>query len=229
MYIFAKRKVMKVKKINEILIKNYEIDYENGVICNYTVKNNRLSDYSFSKENKYFQIIENIDECVCVPWFEYNKVMKIRQIKKVRELKNFNEFDKLFCRESESLLFDINNNVQDSVFFFDDSFFSIFCHIKRKSDADELRLRLEKNDLFYDIQDVEIPYYNGGGDTLTVRCNVSSDIIKKYLEKSNHDDYLDDYSKIQIINELLDDGIDVRIPDVENDSDDSEYCHCECW
>jgi len=177
---------MKVEELKSVLVKNFRIDYENGVTCEYTTRNGRLrkGSYTFLKDNKRFSIIENIEEVIKVPWFEFHDVMKIRNITKVSDLKNFTDFDKLYTREQESFLQDIHENLQDTIISLTDLFFSIYCNVKRKSDVDDMKKRLETIDDVFDVEDVEIPYYNGGGVTLKAKMFISSDILKKNIQKN---------------------------------------------
>ena len=224
---------MKVEELKSVLVKNFRIDYENGVTCEYTTRNGRLrkGSYVFLKDKKRFSIIENIEEVIKVSWFEFHDVMKVRNITKVSDLKNFTDFDKLYTREQETFLQDINGEFQDTIIYLSDLFFSIYCNVKRKSDVDDMKKRLEPIDDIFDVEDVEIPYYNGGGDTIKAKMQVSSEIITKEIKKTKRN-YLDDYAKIRIIENLLNDGKKLRVPDyeVEDDDDDGDdNCYCTCY
>jgi hypothetical protein len=217
---------MKVRKIRETVVKEFEIDFGNDVLCNYTTKNGRLSNYHFTKNNIHYEIVENIDEVNKVAWNVFHKTMKVRKITKISDLKNFNDFDKLFTR-NDTLLFDINGKVQYAVFYLSDSFFSIYCNVKRKEDVESLKERLKTIDEVFDVEDVEIPYYNGGGDTIQAMLRLPSETIEKLL-KNTDKKYIDDYMKIEIIEELLNDGKKLRVPDYEVE-DNEENGHCTCW
>ena len=211
---------MKVRKIRETVVKEFEIDYDNGVLCRYTTKNGRLNKYEFTKNNINYNIIENIDDVTKVIWNEYYKIMKVRKITKISDLKNFNDFDKLFTR-NDTLFFDINGKVQDAVFNLTENFFSIYCNVRRKEDVEPLKERLKTIDDVFDVEDVEIPYYNGGGNTLKAMLRISSKDLGLLLKIT---DYIDEYTLINYIEKLLNDGKKLRVPDIENDVN----CHCSC-
>lgn len=53
---------MKIVEKDSKVIKTFEVDYENGIKCEYTTTNGKLTKYSFSSDKTSLTYVENIDE-----------------------------------------------------------------------------------------------------------------------------------------------------------------------
>ena len=51
---------MKIKETGVQIIKNFEVDYENDIKCNYTTINNKLSKYEFLNSTNNLTYVEKI-------------------------------------------------------------------------------------------------------------------------------------------------------------------------
>jgi len=223
---------MKSRKTSTLIIEKYKLDYENGILCDVTIKNKKLFDFSFHTKGKNklnLMVVENIDEVLNHHWSEHHNTIITKEFSSIDDLKKFNDFDDLYYigASRDGIVKDKNGNILASIIILSDSLFSIYCHIKRKTDVDILKEKLSKSKNIFDIKDYTIPYYNGGGESIQAKMKISDKLLNKHLNSS---EYLDEYKKIAIIEDLI--GESIIIPEIEydddDDDDDDDECYCTC-
>lgn len=202
---------MKFRKTKKILIENYTIDYENDIICKVILKNQKISGYDFytKKTKMSLTFVDDIELVKKTHWSEHYKVINYVKFN-FTELKKFTNFDKLYYigGGTDGIVKDREGNYISTLIHLQDSLFDIFCHVKNPNDIADLKNKLAKSDNIFDVQDVEIPYYNGGGFSIKAKMMISDDLYRKYIKK-----YADEYTLIKIIEDLV--GETIVIPDSE--------------
>lgn len=86
---------MTIKIIKEQHIQYYQITYDNGVKCDYTITNGKLTHYNFTHNDLNYKYCDNIDFYTEKHWSEYDYWETLPTLN-LKELQEFNSFDKLF-------------------------------------------------------------------------------------------------------------------------------------
>ena len=216
---------MKAKLLDTktITTNHYTIDYGNDIFCDIETQNDKVVNFNFrNSDDLKLLIVKNIDEVLKYHWSKHNEILKSKNIRSLKSLENFKDFDQLFYigGSFDGEVKDRFGDYKSSVIKLSDSFFSIYCNVKRKSDADTLKEKLEKLDIIRNIKDYSISYYNGDGDTLTAEMIISDELYNKI--RKNHN-YKSDELYIEILSQYID---DLRVPEYETEDDE---CDCTCY
>ena len=193
------------KHISTTTIKEFIIDYENGIFCKYTTKNNKLDLYFFYNEkNINFRYVENdnLQKITNSTFSQHHKYLT-NKIKTIKELKNFNMFNKLFY-VGDGLVKDINNNLISTTIILDDIFSQIYLKIEKKfKKCQNILNNLNKEYItYFDI--VEIPNYNINTNkkhhyTIYLHVKIPNNKLNEFVGDNK---YIDDQVKMKIFNYL---------------------------
>jgi len=217
---------MKAKLLDTktVTTNHYTIDYGNDVFCDIETQNDKITTFDFRNgDDLKLMIVKNIDEVLKYHWSKHREVLKTKNIRSLKTLENFKDFDQLFYigGSFDGEVKDRFGYYRASLIKLTDIFFSIYCNVKRKSDAETLKEKLEKLDIIKSVKHTSIPYYNGGGDTLTADMIISDELYNKIRE---HHDYKSEEFYFELLNTYID---DLRIPEYPIENDDEE-CYCTC-
>lgn len=193
-------KIKKTKKVN--VIEDYTINYENGVICNAQVINDKLIDYNFKSKYR-LEPIENIDEVVKYHWSEHHEIAKCTTFETIEDLKNFKDFDKLFYigGGSDGMIKDRNGKFLSSLLIFDDIFCSIYAKIGKPKKVDKVYDIILNHEWVKKIDKVKIPYYNAEKNkthSLVIEILPSDEALNEILTKLKVK-YVDDMVKLELL------------------------------
>jgi hypothetical protein len=216
---------MKAKLIDSTTIttNHYTIDYGNGVFCNIETQNDKIISHDFRNNNDLkLIVVKNIDEVVKYHWSKHLDILKSKKFRSLKSLEKFKDFDLLFYIGAglDGEIRDRHGNYKASLIFLSDSFFSIWCNIKRKSDVDILKEKLKNCDIISNIKDYNIGYYNGGGDTITANMTISDELYNKFRLKNGG---VDENFYFDILSNRIK---DLRVPEYDEENNDECYCTC---
>lgn len=193
------------KKIIKKIIKNYLIDYENGIKCEYTTINSKLTSYKFynDKFNLSYVPDENLDKLFKIHWSEHYKFIgKL----KITEIKKFTKFDNLFYvgGGNDGMLRRKDGYFLSTPICLDEIFSACWLHIETKKEKCEKIIANLKSHYILESKIVEIPYYNQSDNkkhhwTIILKIKLSDEEYNKFLGNSI---YLDDIIKRNIFNFL---------------------------
>ena len=196
---------MKIKETGVQIIKNFEVDYENGIICKYTTINNKLSKYEFLNSTKNLTYVENIEDLKNAHWYKHWEMLKNQKIT-ITTIKKFEDFDKLFYvgGGQDGNLKDKDGNFISSPIYLDYIFSHCWLHIETKKEKCQKILDSLNNEYIIESKIEEIPYYNQNDDkkhhyTISLMVKLPDDIYNKFLSGKK---YLDDMTKAEIFNFL---------------------------
>lgn len=200
---------MKAKLTSSQTVKTnvYQIDYKNGVVCHIVKEicfenDHSMLNYHFIKDDIRYTCISNIDELVLLDWNDHSENMKEIKFNNINDLEDFKDFDKLYyigCGY-DGLIHDINGYYKSSRIKLTDTFFSIYCNIKTREKAIEFKEKFDKLTQVENCNIVTIPYYNGGGESITCELvGLDDDLYNSLLNKK----HLSDEIKREIVETLL--------------------------
>ena len=120
---------MKLVEKSQKVIKTFEVDYENGIKCEFTTTNSKLTNYKFSKGLVNLTYVENIDDLRNSHWSQHNDFLKTKL--NITQIKKFEDFDKLFYvgGHIDGMLKDKDGNFISSYINFDQIFSACWLHI----------------------------------------------------------------------------------------------------
>ena len=196
---------MKIIQKGTNIIKNFEVDYENGIKCEYTTTNNKLTKFSFFSDTNFLTFVENIDDLKNNHWSKHHNIIKKNNFS-VNKIKNFKDFDKLFYvgGHSDGMLKDKDNNFISTPILLDEIFFKCWVHIETKEKKCQKILDSLKKEYIIESKIVEIPYYNQSVDknhhyTLNLTVKLPDDLYNNFIDTES---YLDEKIKNDIFNFL---------------------------
>lgn len=195
---------MKIIEKDSKIIKTFEVDYENGIKCEYTTTNGKLTKYSFSKDKTSLTYVENIDELRDIHWSKHYKNIKGKLT--ITKIKKFQDFDKLFYVGGgyDGKLMDKDGNHISTPLILDDIFFSCWMHLETKKEKCQKLLDSLKKEYIVKSEVVEIPGYNWRDDkkhhyTLNLTVKLTDELYNNFMKGRDH---LDDTVKVEIVNFL---------------------------
>jgi hypothetical protein len=193
---------IKLKKTN--LTKAYTIDYENNVYCDVMVTNNKVSSFSF-KTKYLLSYVEDIELLKNSHWSKHYEFLK-EKVFTFDELKNFNEFDKLYYVGSniDGMLKDRFGNHISTVIHMDYIFFTCYKRIETSQEECLKILTSLNKEYLLEGNVIEDPYYNWSDYTsehysLSLKVKFPDDIYNQLL---NGNSFINDQVKINIFDFL---------------------------
>jgi len=194
---------MKILETSQKIIKDFLIDYENGIFCKYTTTNNKITSfyfYNYKKTN--LEYVDDINELKKVHWNKHHEFLNKKFT--VKELKKFTEFDKLYyvgCSR-DGMLSDKDGNFISSVILIDMTFSKIYLKIEKKKEKCQKMIDSLNHDFVLTSNIVEIPYYNQNEYkkhhyTIELELIIPDDDYRNLL---GNKEYLDDETKVKIFN-----------------------------
>ena len=200
---------MKLIEKSQKIIKTFEVDYENGVKCEYTTTNGKLTNYKFFNSNFELTYVESIDELKNNHWSQHHKFIAKQKNLTIAKIKSFNSFDKLFYvgGHIDGMLKDRNNNFVSTPIILDSIFSQCFLHIENKKEKCQKILDSLNKEYITSSKIEEIPYYNQNEDrkdhyTLNLTVKLPDDLYNNFMKGYN---YMDDMVKVNIFNFLKND------------------------
>lgn len=197
---------MKIVEKSSKIVKTFEVDYENGIKCEYTTTNGKLTKFNFSNEKSNLYYVENIEELKNTHWSNHHKLMnKVKMtISKIKKI----DFDKLFYVGGviDGMLIDRNGMFISTPIILDEIFSQCYLHIEKKKEKCQAILDSLNKEYIINSKVVEIPYYNKSEDkkhhyTIYLTVKLPDDLYNKFLKNSNAN-YMDDMVKVDIFNFL---------------------------
>ena len=79
---------MKIQELSNKVIKDFLVDYENDIKCNYTTTNGKLTKFKFSNSTKMLTYVENIEDLKNTHWSKHWEILKVKKFK-ISEIKKF--------------------------------------------------------------------------------------------------------------------------------------------
>ena len=196
---------MKITEKESKVIKKFEVDYENGIKCEYTTTNNKLTNFSFSSNTNCLTFVENIDDLKNNHWSKHFSLIK-KNIFTIKKIKDFKDFDKLYYvgGSRDGMLKDKDDNFISSPILLDDIFFHCWAHIETKEKKCQKILDSLKKEYILESKIVEIPGYNQNENkkhhhTLNLLVKLSDELYNKFI---GNETYLSDMIKLDIFNFL---------------------------
>lgn len=197
---------MKIIEKSQKIIKAFEIDYENGMKCEFSTNNGKLMDYKFSNGLFNLTYVESVAELSNIHWSDHQKIIKSQKKLTITQIKNFEDFDKLFYVGGHM---DGMTKNKDGVFIstpiiLDYIFFQCYMSIEKKKEKCQEIIDSLNKDYIIESNIIEIPYYNQNDDkkhhfTLHLTVKLPDDVYNKFMNGKEH---LDDQIKIEIFNSL---------------------------
>ncbi len=198
---------MKIKNYKkDVLVKEeYKIDYENGIVCYVKLNNGDVEHYRFYNRDMGLELVDDINNIINNHWSVHHKFLITGLCES--ELKNFNDFDKLFYigSHSDGTTKDRHGNLIGSLLILDDTFCSIWGEIGTPEVVDEVYDKLKDHKWVKKIDKIELPYYNSSDDrTHTVRIEFipDSEILNDFFIKRKSK-FIDDGVKLDLLNYML--------------------------
>ncbi len=195
---------MKLVEKSQKVIKTFEVDYENGIKCEFTTTNSKLTNYNFSKDSVNLTYVENIDELKNSHWSQHHTFLKTKLT--ITQIKKFEDFDKLFYVGGgrDGMLKDKDGNFLSSPIILDQIFSACWLHIETKKEKCQKILDSLNKEYVIESKVVEIPYYNYNVDknhhhTLHLVVKLTDELYRKFMGNEN---YLSDSIKVNIFNSL---------------------------
>lgn len=195
---------MKIIEKDTKVIKIFEIDYENGIKCEYTTTNGKMTKYSFYKDDIYLTYVENIDELKDIHWSQHYQNIKGKLT--IAEIKKFQDFNKLFYVGGgrDGKLMDKEGNHISTPIILDEIFFSCWMSLETKKKKCQKILDSMKKEYIIKSDVVKIPGYNWNDDkkhhyTLNLTVKLTDELFNNFMKGR---DYLDDMIKVNIVNFL---------------------------
>jgi len=186
-----------VKQKRKIVL-NGEIDYKNGIFCDYVITNKKLTSFQF-RNKKYSRLFYLKDEVLesmrNVHWLEHKKKLQDNKVKlSHNDLLSFCEFDKLYYIGAgiDGMLAKHNGDFISTPILFDQSYMKIFQKIQ--SDEQNCQkivdsLMSKKNAKYIEqICVVSIPYWDidsssDGKFTIRMSVKLPDEIYRKLIGK----------------------------------------------
>jgi len=148
---------MKRKLLNKKQICNYCIDYENGVFCNYTTENGKLTYYNFC--NSLFTKLTH--------WSDHHKLINKDKFSSELELESFNDFDKLYyfgcC--SDGMTYTKDNTPISTPIYLNETFCQCFLKIETTREECQSILDSLNKEWILESKINYIPYYNQNNES----------------------------------------------------------------
>jgi len=166
--------------------------YNNGINCDYILRDGKLKEYRFytkfpgeQKEVK-LEYIDNIEELKKLP-FHLHHTQLISPNLSLNEILNFTSFEHLYYigGHIDGMIRDCKGNFISSLIHLDDTFFNIYFDINTFEQANAFKEKCKKVKEFRNIRITKIPYYNGGGTSIELDLMVSSKMLNAALKKFN--------------------------------------------
>jgi hypothetical protein len=168
------------------------VNYNNGVICEFTKKNGKLSHYQFSsKKIRLYPITnEGKDFLRQNHWSEHYRVFKEFPYKiTIKEILNFTDFESLTYIGGgyDGKLKDYQGNPLSSVINMGEVFFQIYEKIETTKKECEDILNNLKGEYIIHSKIIEIPYYNQNEEmddhyTLSLQVLLPQDIFEQLYD-----------------------------------------------
>lgn len=199
---------MKLIEKSQKIIKTFEVDYENGIKCEYTTTNGKLTKYNFFSNKFALTYVESIDELKNIHWSQHYKIIEKQKKLTIAKIKSFNSFEKLFYvgGHTDGMLKDINGSFISTPITMDYIFFQCWLHIEKKKEKCQEILDSLNKEYIISSNIEEIPYYNQSENkkhhyTLNLTVKLPDDLYNNFMAT---DDYLSDMVKVNIFNFLKD-------------------------
>ena len=196
---------MKLVEKSQKVIKTFEVDYENGIKCEFNTTNSKLTNYKFSKGLVNLTYVENIDDLKNSHWSQHYKVVKTQNLT-ITKIKKFENFDKLFYVGGgmDGMLKDKDGNFLSSLIILDQIFSACWLHIETKKEKCQKIIDSLNKEYVIESNVVEIPYYNHNDDkkhhhTLHLVVKLTDELYRNFIGDKKH---LDDTIKVEIFNFL---------------------------
>lgn len=197
---------MILTQIEQIITKSFVIDYENGIQCNYSTNNDKLTYYKFSTNNMTLDYVpsEKVSLLRTTHWSTHHELIEIFESEV--KLLEFVEFDNLFYvgGSRDGMLRNRNGEYLSTPIRMDNIFCSCWLHIETKKEKCQAILDSLNKEYILSSSYNEIPYYNRNDNkkhhyTLDLTVLVPDDVYRKCLGDKS---YLDDMSQVEIFNFL---------------------------
>lgn len=195
---------MKIVEKDSKVIKTFEVDYENGIKCEYTTTNGKLTKYSFSSDKTSLTYVENIDELRDIHWSKHYENIKGKLT--ITKIKKFQDFDKLFYvgGSYDGMLKNKDGNFISTPIILDEIFFQCWMHIETKEKKCQKILDSLKKEYIVNSRIEQIPGYNWDDDkrhhyTLKLTVKLTDELYNQFMKGKQH---LDDMTKVDIFNFL---------------------------
>lgn len=185
--------------------RNYSIDYENGIICKALTVNNRLKEYSFHIDKERYWFVEDINGLLATPFSEHYKFLNPKYFKNITQLKEFNDFEKLFyvgCSR-DGMVKNIEGNFKSSLIVIDSIFCWVWKEIKGLVKSQAIKNTIDKHPWVKKCDVVEYTDYDIVYNDNTLRIEVIPD--EKFLNDvllELNTTHVNDQVKIKIFDEI---------------------------
>lgn len=192
---------MKIKILKEEHIQYFEIAYDNGVICNYTLVNGKLSYYNFTHNNLNYKYCDDIEAYTAKHWSDYKYHETLPKLT-LKELQEFNSFDKLFYFGGgmDGKTIDINGLELSTPIILDDINCKIYLDIETtKKECEEILDSLIYGE-YLNKEIYHIPDYNWSDDkedhyTIRLKVKLPQDIYTTLIANNYTDRHSTKYYK----------------------------------
>ena len=197
---------MKLVEKSQKVIKTFDVDYENGINCEYTTTNDKLTNYRFFSGNTNLTYVEDVESIKNIHWSDHYKVIEKQKKLNITQIKKFNDFDNLIYigGHTNGMTKDKDGKFISTPIILDAIFSQCYLDIEKKKEKCQEILDCLKKEYITDSKIVEIPHYNQDGSkkhhhTLKLTVKLPDDLYNKFMGKHN---YLDDMIKVNIFNFL---------------------------
>lgn len=195
--------MIKTTQLEKITIIKYKIQFEDGIVCYYTISNGVMTDYNFEniKKDKLKLILhENIEKLKTQHWNTHRNL--IYKLENVEQLKNYTKFGELYYIGSslDGMVKDKNGNFISSIVKFNDVFSQTCLEIETTKNECLNILNNLNSKYIVEYNIVEIPYYNQN-DKKSYHYTLSLDILltnNTYRRLLGDNKFIDDNIKMKI-------------------------------
>lgn len=188
---------------------NSTIDYENGIFCDYIVKNDELTDYHFftmiNNTRLPLKFVSDINIYITSHWSTHSDLFRSEKSLTLANIESLDVFDNLYYIGAgmDGTIKDRYGKMISSLQRIDDSLASIYLKIQTNKKADRFIEAVKDIDWILDLKKVDIPHYNRDSyeKGTTVQFNVilpqdifdtiydgrdycNADLIATYLKKT---------------------------------------------
>lgn len=196
---------MKIELIETIVTERFRIDYENGVLCDYSLKNGELEHSTFIGNKRRLVIVEDIKKIRDSHWSNHHEFISKTTDLTIEELSNFKDFDKLYyvgCG-GDGMVYDIKGEAISTILRYDDIFNCVYMGFTTEKTCREIKSYLEKSEYVSKIKledasfddDVEDP------EGISFEVSLPDDLYREFLGEEK---YLGDSLKKKTLLYILD-------------------------
>lgn len=194
--------MVRTKQIKKTVVIDFQMNFEDGIVCYYTTSNGELTNYYFKNHNKTrlsFVSFENVDKIKTQHWSTHHELVGILGSRE--EIENYYTQGELYylgCG-SDGMVKDKHDTFLSSIVNFDMSFLQSRFKIETTEEECETILSGLKSEYITESNIAEIPYYNCGNVpdhfSISLKVLLPDDVYRKLLGNKKH---VDDDVKIRI-------------------------------